>query len=971
MNKLLLQKRAEHQNQNQNHNNSLEYNHQKVKEKSPEKEKGYILSKIDETLGKKKFKLNYFNLQLFSGENPIPDLRNNYKFRNIKKIIRKEKDQIYVKEKKMKKKENSKENLNTNNNLNKTDFSYNYNIHTNISKYFKNCKDLLNKKSIEIEAHLDSLWKLLGVSDNYINLFNSYKNIITNFDEKELYILNEIENLEKFKDIIINLTKEIDMRETKLVEIKSIFENINKDSDINTIKKIILESNSSMICSYIENTIRVVEYFLLYKEIINQGYVKNNKYNEETIKKNFGLNKYDIYINYLQKIKSDTNFINNVKNNEIKINKDIFNIFKGDPFLSCLNNIMTFSPDIKEKIKYCQHYLIQEMINDTLNKSIKEIKEIKEIKTNSGRKNSQSHYKIDAGIPKKNLNFNNINMNNNKNQNKFLEESKNPEENIINNNKIISNINNTNDNNNNNINDNLSISYYEGKISEFIPLYNDCYQKIPDEQKIIFNLKDDLMKYFEHNYYPKIIICKDKVTNIIKGLCIYSVLFKSYELKPNEIILEHISSYNKEEMENILTKMLEFIKDNHILKNLCKNNNKLNTEIYIDLYYFLVNDKFDIDKNIRDFISKKLNFKWVKLENISKIIRFQKMKHIINFDENNNENINKDNYSLCSNFSIKDIFDINFLKNLENIKDNNINNANSDNNFVMKKINPYNFYYIIFTLRKIFNMKKIIENLITKINNFIINHNIKLELNSDENNNNNNNNELNIYTLPYDLKILNECLNGNLNDELNIKNKIDIFPLFDGCLSIKYQKYFYNRIESKNIKILKENSTEQKLYLIKLLNNDNISLLISSNLNENFKNKYLLRNNDLNISLNFQEIYNNLIENEIEEKNLKNNYIYIPTFSLEQKLEIKNENKNINEEYKIEFLSENLIIKKNNKINHNFEFDILDEEINNNPDNLINDEFMIFILDSEIIDNVGIIPLMSIHVKKDNFISCD
>ena len=43
------------------------------------------------------------------------------------------------------------------------------------------------------------------------------------------------------------------------------------------------------------------------------------------------------------------------------------------------------------------------------------------------------------------------------------------------------------------------------------------------------------MKYFEHNYYPKIIICKDKVTNIIKGLCIYSILFKSYELKPNEI----------------------------------------------------------------------------------------------------------------------------------------------------------------------------------------------------------------------------------------------------------------------------------------------------------------------------------------------------------------------------------------------------------------------------------------------------
>ena len=33
MNKLLLQKRAEHQNQNHNINNSLEYNHQKIKKK--------------------------------------------------------------------------------------------------------------------------------------------------------------------------------------------------------------------------------------------------------------------------------------------------------------------------------------------------------------------------------------------------------------------------------------------------------------------------------------------------------------------------------------------------------------------------------------------------------------------------------------------------------------------------------------------------------------------------------------------------------------------------------------------------------------------------------------------------------------------------------------------------------------------------------------------------------------------------
>ena len=128
MNKLLLQKRAEHQNQNHNINNSLEYNHQKIKEKSPEKEnKDYLQAKIDEMYGKQKYKLNYFNVQFYPGENPNQEIKNNLKYRNIKRIIKKE--QIFVKEKKIKKKENSKESLNT-----KTEFNYNYNIHTNILK---------------------------------------------------------------------------------------------------------------------------------------------------------------------------------------------------------------------------------------------------------------------------------------------------------------------------------------------------------------------------------------------------------------------------------------------------------------------------------------------------------------------------------------------------------------------------------------------------------------------------------------------------------------------------------------------------------------------------------------------------------------------------------------------------------------------------------------------------------------------
>ena len=960
MNKILHQRRAEHQNQN----NSLENNHQKSKEKIQEKDRDYnLLYKIDETYGKMKFKLNQFNIQ-FGGESQNQDLKYNYKFKNLKRITKK--DQIIVKEKRIRKKENSKENINSiNPNLTKTESDYNYDIQTNILKYFKNRNNIFGKKTPDYESHLEELWKKLGVNSSYINNFNLYKNIIINQEEKENFLINEIENLEKVKDILMNLRKDIKLRETKLIELKSLFERINNENNILNVKKILNESNF-MINSYLDNSIRVVEYYLLYREITNKGSLKNLKFNKEIIKKNFEINVNDM--NYLLKMKSDTNFINNLKMNELKLNKDVLNLFKADPFLSCLSYLIQIPNEIKEKIKYCQYYLIQEGIFDSIKKMSKEPK------TNSARKNSQSHIKIDAGILRKNLN---------------IEESKNSGDN--NNININLNINanmhsiQTIENLMPNINDNLNISYFSGKLTDFMNIYSEYYEKIPEEQKIIFNLNKDPLKYLEHNFYPKIIICQDKVTNIIKGMCIYSIIFRSHERKPNEIIIEHISSYNKEEMENILSKMIEFIKDNHILRDLFAFNKDLITEIYIDLHYFLVNEKFEIDKNIRDFISKKLKFKWVKLENISKVIRFQKMKQIIHCGDMKasirssinsmlNDNINESNY-LLSNFSIKDNFIINFVQKLMNN-----NSEEIDANNILRKINPYNIFYLTYIKKKIQNIKNSFDFILSKINTFFSSYKLlnEIPMISDENNND----ELNIYSIPADLKILSDCFDGKFNNEISVRNKIDIFPLFDGCLSLKYENYFYNRIECKDIKIVKENSTEQIFYFMKAANNENITILISANLNDNFKNKYLKdkdeNNSNNNISLSFKDIYNNLIECQSEEEQNKNNYLFIPAFSLEQKYELKNNNienqkeenviSDINEECKIEFIPEDLIIRRNNKISNNFEFNIVGDEIKNRRDSIINDEFMIFILDIDMIDNIGIIPLMSIHVHKENFI---
>ena len=109
-----------------------------------------------------------------------------------------------------------------------------------------------------------------------------------------------------------------------------------------------------------------------------------------------------------------------------------------------------------------------------------------------------------------------------------------------------------------------------------------------------------------------------------------------------------------------------------------------------------------------------------------------------------------------------------------------------------------------------------------------------------------------------------------------------------------------------------------------------------------------------------------------------NNYLYIPAFSIEQKYKLKNNNienteeenviDDLCEDYKIEFLPEELIAKKNNKKSNNFEFNIMEEEIKNRNQYIINDEFIIFILDLDMMENIGIIPVMSLDVQKENFI---
>ena len=579
-----------------------------------------------------------------------------------------------------------------------------------------------------------------------------------------------------------------------------------------------------------------------------------------------------------------------------------------------------------------------------------------------------------------------------------------------------------------------TISFYCGKLSDFISIYSTYYKRIPEEQKIIFNIKENIIEYIHNNFYPKIIIFGNKKNKEIKGLCIISHIF----WKKNELYVEHISSYKNEEREKIFEMFFSFIKENSY-KILGYDNNIKENDIYIDLYYKNEEGKFIINEEIKDYFKKKINFKWVKLVNVSKFERFIQMRHHFNinqgnninllnneYDDNNvlnqsilgkkefnNDELNNNNNSDMekseesnddSNLNISTIFELNKEKNEKEVN-NNLNiyknkEPNLLNNFLVK-----NKTILKFNTKLYENKNNSVENifysnslnfvyLLSKIYN--INENRTLYNNISQNINSyfsSNDSPIVLQTLQKCNKIKNNTLIESSNfysdiSELNsqIKNKfkicININALlpFENCVSFIYNKYNYNRIKIPKLQMFKERFTQQIFYMI--TKNENHAVLISGNLSQNFKEKYLNENNKNNLSINFMNIYNNLSNVDI----IENNILYIPAFELKSKYVNNCFNKEQSEKkynlycyedyYNIKFLSEELTVNKNMKKNGirkteyvkmNFEYDLIEEnDIKQN--NFIKDDFLLIVFDFNIMEQLRDFPLLTLFVSKDNFI---
>ena len=903
---------------------------------------------------------------------------------------------------------------------------------------------IIKKENIDC---LDKKENTKNNNDKQIKEYNENKN------KKKMIGMQLIDrnDYEKFfgnKNINDDLSEEQTLEELKkeFNNIKNLKNNNKETNKIQIENKVRNENNN-------EKNIKIIN--------------KDNKQGVNLHKENKTTNNIEITNNIKEEIIIKENYENKENNVEEKIkntNKEEINNEKIQEEIKKNNNIIE---DIKKEI----------VNNDETNNKKNSINKILEDKDNNeDLVNIEENININEE-KMKNLNINkDNNIDNNVDNNKIKNKDNNKEENIlesslvINNNlkspkqksrsttpksikgsKIISiqetpqnkdnnNLNNKDEINIHQIKDNDYIAFYCGKISNFISIYKTYYNTIPEEQKLIFNLKSDPLEYLYNNFYPKIIIYSDKKSKNIKGLCIISHIFTN-EAKNNGLYIEHISSYNEESKEIIFEKLLCFIKENSYTI-FGFENNKKDKDIYIDLHYKSEDGKFTINTEIRDFFRNQLKFKWVKLENLSKFVRFQKMRHqfMINngnnnidllnneYDDNNilNQSIlgrkefgNEENNNESDkeeeseedeiNIDISTIFDAD-----NKINDLNKNTINKDinethfnktinllNNFSIKNktilkfntkvytkksnlttfikySNPFNFIYL---LSKINEDKNISFNEISsKINNYfnkkdssIINQLLSNSLT---------NNKAIIIENNYYYSNIQELIKKNKN-KFKINANLNLFPIFDKCISFNYKNYYYNRIQQKKIQTFKDRETNQIFFMIN--KTDNHIILISSSLNDNFKQKYINEQNKDNLSINFIEIYNNLIDLD----NMDDNILYIPAFEIKSKL-VNNCFTNTNQDYKsnlycfedyynIKHFSEEIMtiknnknIKKNKNYNGNicmsFDYDLIKEE-DINKENFIKDSFLIIVLNINLIESLRALPLLTLFVSKDNFIS--
>ena len=241
-----------------------------------------------------------------------------------------------------------------------------------------NKSDILNEEY----AIIQKMWEDLGVTLKYQIQFDNYIKTLSDSKLKNIFI-NEKNNLKRFGDTLLKLSKEINSREENIHSLKryvySLVNNSNyfedeEDEKIKKNKDSIILNIISLIKSLRINSLNVITHFLKIREIVTY-YNLVGKIDMKLINKEYNYDE-----NYLLKMKNDMMFLNeypklskyfDMQNSDI----DAFltNFAPNNNNYSKINNNkvkIPVSDDLKKVIEQCRYILIHETLLNNLKSNI-------------------------------------------------------------------------------------------------------------------------------------------------------------------------------------------------------------------------------------------------------------------------------------------------------------------------------------------------------------------------------------------------------------------------------------------------------------------------------------------------------------------------------------------------------------------------------------------------------------------------
>ena len=848
----------------------------------------------------------------------------------------------------------------------------NLNVKNQIPININIAREDLIKKEIGV---LDQIWDELEITYQYRKAFSIYLYNM-NEENKNNIIVQEKNNLKKYKKALINLKKEISIREDNILLLKRYnnrLDNFNNDDQVTNI----IDEVINLVKKLRKNAINIIkEYSVI--ETISKNYSNLSNTNKKIIKSEYS---YDP--NYIYKMQDDLLFL---KESTLSKYFEMDNKFI-DPFLTnfCTTSkddnkkTVANSNDILELINESRYVLFQKKIFDKINnqnsihrdinrdlnietslkilsrnfstknnrkieyKKNNEKKEVKEVKLekylNQLKLNCPNKY-TQLFFIKKNSLCNLTNINSIKKQINVSHKDIKPLINVSSNINLITKIkeeNNELKKKMKNLIQNINIKYYTGDIDSLLKTLEEKIplDKIPKIIKTIFKLNESIYKkeFYLKGVFPKILILnneegKDK-ENVI-GLCFFYYEWKE-EPKYLKLKVDYIISNDNNSYEKHIEKIINYIKINIIYE-------RIEIELISE----------ESTNNLLAFFQNELKFNWLNVQKDKK----SEYKLITLYYEKKEQKELSDIFTL-SNKSIL------CLDNKEQTKNENENSSKNDDNY----INKNNIYYMLSENKSAklecldeSKFKEItdIKNKISDFSAVEINHKIKED------------NDIK--------KILDQNALKEINDN-GILYKMDLNLNFDNCFSTVINNIYYNKITSEEMQVYREENTNNIFYLIPTANAP-FSLNICE-INQEVKN--ILTNNTNNKSI-YDIILEFTTNSKINLLEQTKKCLYIPAFLLKKKLFSKNfeeieKNIKISDESNnsplylssfTEFI--NVKFKPDINIKNNF---IDGENKENDNDCIIKNDFIIGILRNEMIKDNKLDVIQILYIEKCHFLTKD